>query len=143
MPPAHTFPKDASKKKVGASNIRDWFLNKALYQLEGNRTNINFIQSKQDEKGSWQNYSAIREALKSAVKRIQKTNGKRHARLLERLTVFHSFSDFPFVFFFYVFYEFRILEYVKPVFFEIKLECLWIPQFYQMLNVHADQITRL
>ncbi|WP_167717450.1 hypothetical protein, partial [Thermococcus sp. ES12] len=66
------FLKDASKNKVGASNIRDWFLNKALYQLEGNRTNINFIQSRQDEKGSWQNYSAIREALKGAVKEYKK-----------------------------------------------------------------------
>ena len=72
MPPAHTFLKDASKKNIGASNIHDWFLNKALYQLEGNRTNINSIQSRQDEKGSWQNYSAIREALKGAVKEYKK-----------------------------------------------------------------------
>ena len=64
--------KKASKLNVGASNIRDWFFNKALYQLEGNKTNINFIQSRQDEKGSWQNYSAIREALKGAVKEYKK-----------------------------------------------------------------------
>ena len=66
------FLKDASKREAGASNIRDWFFNKALYQLEGNRTNINFIQSRQDEKGSWQNYSAIREALRGAVKEYKK-----------------------------------------------------------------------
>ncbi|RLF81639.1 hypothetical protein DRN44_05555 [Thermococci archaeon] len=72
MPSAHTFLKDASKKNVGASNIHDWFLNKALHQLEGNKTNINFIQTRQDEKGNWQNYSAIREALKGAVKEYKK-----------------------------------------------------------------------
>ncbi|WP_456453762.1 integrase [Thermococcus sp.] len=66
------FLKKAAEKQAGASNIRDWFFNKALYRLKGNKTNINFIQSRNDEKGSWQNYTAIREALIGAVDEYRK-----------------------------------------------------------------------
>ncbi|WP_170218363.1 integrase [Palaeococcus ferrophilus] len=66
------FLKNASKEKAGASNIRDWFFNKAFYELKGNRTMINFIQSRNDEKGAWQNYVNIKQALEGAVKEYKK-----------------------------------------------------------------------
>ncbi len=66
------FLKDASKKNAGASNVRDWFFNKALYDLDGKKVMINFIQSRSDEKGAWQNYPNIRKALNGAVKEYKK-----------------------------------------------------------------------
>lgn len=66
------FLKTASKKKAGASNVRDWFFNKALYKLKGDKTMINFIQSRNDEKGAWQNYVNIKQALDGAVKEYRK-----------------------------------------------------------------------
>ncbi len=66
------FLKKAAQKNAGASNIRDWFFNKALYQLKGNRTLINFIQSRSDEKGAWQNYVSIKESLDGAVDEYRK-----------------------------------------------------------------------
>ncbi len=66
------FLKKAAQKNAGASNIRDWFFNKALYQLKGNRTLINFIQSRSDEKGAWQNYVSVRESLAGAVDEYKK-----------------------------------------------------------------------
>lgn len=64
------FLKTASKKKAGAINVRDWFFKKALYKLECDKTMINFIQSRNDKKGAWQNYVNIKQALEGDIKRI-------------------------------------------------------------------------
>ncbi len=66
------FLKNAAKEKAGASNIRDWFFNKALYRLKGRKVMINFIQSRSDEKGAWQNYVSIKESLDGAVDEYKK-----------------------------------------------------------------------
>ena len=66
------FLKNAAKEKAGASNIRDWFFNKALYRLKGRKVMINFIQSRSDEKGAWQNYPDLMEALGGAVDEYRK-----------------------------------------------------------------------
>ncbi|ASJ08860.1 hypothetical protein A3L11_06325 [Thermococcus siculi] len=65
------FMKTASKKKAGASNIRDWFFNKAFYELNGDLNRVNFIQSR-GEKGPWTSYAARFKALKGAVKEYKK-----------------------------------------------------------------------
>lgn len=66
------FLKKAAKRKAGASNIRDWFLNKAIFKLKANRTLVNFMQGRADEKGAWLNYVSIKQELESAIKEYKK-----------------------------------------------------------------------
>jgi len=66
------FLKKVAKKQAGASNIRDWFFNKAIFELGANRTLINFIQGRADEKGAWLNYVSIKQELKGAVEEYKK-----------------------------------------------------------------------
>jgi len=66
------FIKESASKGAGASNIRDWFFNKAVFELKANRTLINFIQGRGDEKGAWLHYVDIKKELESAVKEYQK-----------------------------------------------------------------------